>query len=164
MNLYDLCPELDAIDAMFEQSEGELTPQIENALAAYSENRNKSIDGLCYVIRNREARAKARKDEADRFAKLAKADANTADRLKRYLLGWLQNSGLEKVETEKFAVRVQQNGRPAFVVEIPYEDLPERFTREKLEVDGNALYDAWKAGENLPIGVQVEVGSHLRIR
>lgn len=165
MNLYDLSDQFAELDACFEENGGELTPELEARLEALQGTREQKIDGLCYVIRNRQARAEARKAEAERFSKLAKVDQNTADRLKRYLLGWLQFMGTKRVETDTFVVREQTNGRPTVIVGIEDEDLPEQFRLQEWKANVAALREAWeKDPDSLPAGVEVVTGSHLRIQ
>lgn len=121
-------------------------------------------ESLAWVVQRLTREAEAAKAERERLDALAGARANSADRLKRYLLGWLQSMELQRVETPRFVVRIQKNGRPSFVV-APDTELPVEFRRVRIEKDLTALYEAWKRDpEGLPDGVTAETGWHVRIQ
>lgn len=164
MSLYDLTAEWLEIEDLLIENGGELTAELEERLAAVQGGIEERTDAICAVVQRLTRAAEAAKAEADRLTALARSRQNSADRLKRYLLDRLTDIGREKVETNRFVVRVQQNGRPSIAWELDPELLPAELQRVTVALDGTAAYERWKRGEPLPPGMEVTVGRHLRIR
>lgn len=83
------------------------------------------LDNYAALIRDREARAKARRDEAARITNLAQADDAAAKRLKDRLKAFFELHGLTKQQTPRYVLSVQANGgRPAVEVTVASHDLP----------------------------------------
>jgi hypothetical protein len=110
---------------------------------------------------NREA--ESAKLEAERLESLAEIRQHAVDRLKDYLKANLELMNMTKVETDLFKVRIQKNSRPGIAYIGDLRELPFEYQRVKVEMNGTALYEAWKGGKELPAGVTVTEGKHLRI-
>lgn len=83
------------------------------------------------MIRDHQARAKARKEESGRLAKLAKFDENKVERLNWALLNFMSVHNVEKLETVRFRLRRTVNATAPVelgerFIEFP-EELEERF-------------------------------------
>lgn len=105
---------------------GELTPEAEQKLSELEGDRKKKVQNLCYFIRAQEAVVAACKKEVEHFQALARARANTAERLKAYLLNEMRYLGEEKIQTETVAVTRCKPGVPSFRLKkgVELKDLP----------------------------------------
>lgn len=161
MKLHEITNEI-LMDALVDAN-GEISPEAEAQLGALEEDLHAKTEAYCKIIRTFECEACAAQAEVDRLQKLVQVRTNAAKRLKAWLLQNLQRLGLERVETDLFRVRIQQNGRPSINYSGDPEALPPFMRRVKVEVNGDAAYELWKGGQELPPGFQVTRGSHLRI-
>lgn len=169
MKLYELTNEYLQLVELFSQSGGELTPEIEEALARNQADFTSKIDGYCFLCRKFAAEGavfQAQFDQLDAekkfWAAKAQAKENAVRRLKDYMKRELERMGLNKAETELFRVRIQ-NSPPAIEINVAADALPERFQRVEVKVNTDEIKAAWKAREEMPAGVDVRVGTHLRI-
>lgn len=123
------------------------------------------LDGYGSVIRERELKAAARKEEAARIAALAQTDANIAKRLKERLQWFFQEEGIEKMETDRFKFTLANNGGKApILVSVPVDQLPAWAQRVTVTADTEALRGEIEAGNAIE-GVEIgERGRHMRIR
>ncbi len=137
--LFEISEDLVALDSLLDEVGGEVTDEqaeaaIEKWFAELGEERDKKIDGYCSLIKQKEAVAKARKAEADRIEALATVDKNAASRLKGRLKLFFEAHDIEKLETDRFKVAIQNNGGALPVIltedatEHP-EELPEQYRR-----------------------------------
>ena len=169
-SLLAITEDLDKIlDALAEREGGAPDPEIPTAVDAWflalKEELADSVDNYCAMIRELEERSKGRKAEADRLAKRARVDANSADWLKATLLAVLQSRGLRKLETNRYRVSIAANGG-----KLPL-DLPDpsRVPEQWLEYpppvpDTKAIRAALEAGTALPFAALRERGTHLSIQ
>lgn len=148
---------LDSIDG------DELPEGFEAMLDALDLGRKAKVEALCQVVQERQAKAAIRKAEADRLMGLMRQDEQTARRLKDYLQAEMERMGEKKIETELFVVRVCKNGTPSVLYDDLPETLPAEFQRVRVEIDKGELAKRWRAGAELPPGVVVIQGNHLRI-
>ncbi len=104
-------------------------------------------------VRNLEAEASAIEEAKKRMVRRARAANNQAKRLKSYLKGELERTGL-KIKAPDLALRLQNN--PLSVVVVDAEKLPEAFREEvtTVKVLKSEIGKALKAGE-------VVEGAHL---
>lgn len=163
MKLYELTNEWQLIELHLTDTDGEITPDIQAALDTIEAELPQKVDGICSLMRHFLTRAAAAREESERLAKLAQARQNAGERLKAYLKTCLERMGQAKVETDRFKVRIQKNGQPSVKYNGLPEMLPTKFQKVRIDVDNAALATAWKTGEALPPGVDVQQGTHLRI-
>lgn len=171
LRLYEATAALAILEQWLFESEGELTPEIEALLAQAEGDFAKKVEQVALFIRGRLATAAAIKEEEARLAALRKTEENAAERLKAYLLRELTAAGKDKVEGTLAKVRIQKN--PPAVKSILtdddilklYDERPEYVTLipAQLKLNSRAALDAWKAGDELPPGLAVEQGTHVRI-
>jgi hypothetical protein len=162
VRLYELPAVYREIDRLLEESCGEVDDTIAALLSEAESTLAQKIDAIAALVREKEARAEAERAEARHFAARAAADENAADRLKKYLLDCLTASGLDSAKGERFSARVQRNGTPS-IAWAGEGAPPETFVRTRVEFDGRAAQDAYRAG-TLPEGFEVSFGQHLRLR
>lgn len=165
MKLYELANEYAAIELALADSDGEITPEIQAMLDSVESELPAKVDGICSVLRHQATRAAAAREEGERLAKLAQSREKAATRLREYLKANLERMNISRVETDRFKVRIQKNSVPSVRLAdgISPEDLPAEYVRFKPEANNSAIAMAWKAGKSLPDGVEVSVGTHLRI-
>lgn len=177
--LYEIAADLAALDALLADVGGDVTEEAAEAavdawLAETGAALREKLDGYAALIREREASAKARDEEAARLAALARADANTAKRLKDRLAWFLNERGEKKpIETPRFRISLCANGGPLPVsLLVPPADLPADLREER--VSHHALTDLIRqqlaTGEPVldangaPLAVLGQRGYHVRIK
>ena len=151
--LYGITAELNAILAAIEDNGGEITPEIENALAINEEQfATKAVD-YGHAILNLKAMAAAAKAEKDRLANLQKFYENTQKRLEGALSQAMQVFGKDKVENATMRLSLRHTTATE-VDDIAL--LPSEFKTTKVEevADKTAIKKAIQAGEAVP-------GAHL---
>jgi hypothetical protein len=173
ITLHDLGHARDILDEWLEEGEGEATPELEQLMAELSERTDEKIVNVALYIREQLATAVAIEDEIDRLVARAKARKNAADRLKRYLEAWMQRLGKTKIADARCTVALQKNPASvkgdiapdvlALMYELEHSPLV-RFRPATYELDRRAALEVHKAGGELPAGISVEQSSSLRIR
>ena len=151
--LYSITAELNAILAAIEDNGGEITPEIENALAINDEQfATKAVD-YGHAILNLKAMAAAAKAEKDRLANLQKFYENTQKRLEGALSNAMQVFGQDKVENATMRLSLRHTTATE-VDDIAL--LPKQYKTVKVEevADKTAIKKAIQAGETVP-------GAHL---
>lgn len=151
--LYTISGDLLAVLNELEENGGELTPELEQALAiTEGQFTEKAVDyGL--AILNLEAMSEAAKAEKERLAGLQKFYENAKKRLSETLSGAMQAFDRPKVETPTLRLFL----RHTQTTEVDNaDDIPARFKVTKVEtvVDKTAVKKAIVAGEDVP-------GAHL---
>jgi hypothetical protein len=161
MKLYELPQKYEEI--LSKLTDGEVTPDLEAELGALDETLQTKTEGICKMVQALNREAESANLEVARLSALAEIRLNAAARLKDYLKLTLELMNMTKVETDLFKVRIQKNSRPGIAYIGDLRELPFEYQRVKVELNGTALYEAWKGGKELPAGVTVTEGSHIRI-
>lgn len=160
ISLYNITQEQLYLNGLLEESGGELTPEIEEALAL--NEANFLVKGESYIesvakYKALEEAAKARKQYFDEVAKTA---AKIQQRLKDSLLNAMDTFGMTKAEMGLHTVTT----RKSQVCEIYDADLvPDRFTIIEKKVSKTAVKDALKAGEDVP-GATLTESKNIQIK
>lgn len=172
ITLHDLGYARDVLDEWLEEAEGEQTPELEQLMAELEQKTDEKIVNVALYIREQLATAVAIEDEIDRLAARAKARKNAADRLKRYLEAWMVRLEKAKIVDARCTVALQKNS-PSVKGELPVEILAGlyrgadgivRYKPATYELDRRAALELHKRGGELPDGLTVEQSSSLRIR
>lgn len=130
-NLYELTQEQARIEELLIEGGGELTPELEEALASNSAALADKVDGYNHIYRRLTSFAAAIKNEKDRLAGLQKTYETAARSLKDHLARAMDAAGIEKLESATCKV----TWRRTTAVEISDEDallLPWRQVIEQL--------------------------------
>lgn len=154
----------DELRAIVDGADGELPEDFDarlNQLEGEFRDKAESIALLCQELRRQ---AEAAAAEAKRLGELAAHRNNKVESLKEYLRHHMQATGQTSIKTDLVQVRIQRNSRPAINWQRPIEELPDAFRRVAVTLDTSKVYDAYRAGEPLPVGFEVTLGSHLRIQ
>lgn len=152
-SLYQISEDLANIMSEIENNEGELTPELETALAINQDQFvSKAVD-YGHAILNLEAMASAAKVEKDRLAKLQKYYDNLAQTLRERILNAMQVFGQQKVEDG--SMRLSTRSSVATQVD-DIASLPKEFKTTKIEevADKTAIKKAIQSGVDVP-------GAHL---
>lgn len=144
-------------------NDGELTPELERRLDAINEAFEAKAEACACLVIEAQREAEAWKAESDRMAKHARTCANRAERIKNYIRQNMVVTGRDRVDGKLFKIAFHQNSRPTIVWTRDPQEIPDQFRRVTFSLDGNAAYEAHKAG-TLPEAFHVHTGSHLRIR
>lgn len=181
-SLFSLTEEMLQLDALLDESMGELTPDIEARLAALGAQLLKKTDSIGWFWRTIEARIAGYKKVADDLTTKRKTEENKLARLKSYVQECMRVMQAKKLEGQVYTLAIQANGGRSFQLLEPYlshpELLPEQFrhTVTRVEPDlealkaaaiaaGDSICDAQSAAMPVPvIAVLHPAGSHVRLR
>ncbi|MGE4197650.1 MAG: siphovirus Gp157 family protein [Phycisphaerales bacterium] len=161
MKLYQYPAVFAVIDAALEESEGELTPDLEHLIDEMELGFTDKVGGCAALIRGAKAEADALGTEIDRLTKRKRHALALAERLERYVQVNLEKSGRDRVDAGLFRVRIQENAVPT-IRWVSDKPIPDEFARTEVKLDGTKAQQAWKKGV-LPDGFEVVLGRHLRI-
>ena len=151
--LYGITADLNAILNQLEELGGEITPEIEQALAINEENFAAKSEDYGHAILNLKGMAAAAKAEKERLAALQKFYENTYNRLDNALKTAMVATGHDKVETPTMRLSL----RRTTATEVDDLDaVPAEFKTTKVELvaDKAAIKKAIQQGEDVP-------GAHL---
>ncbi|HEY0005932.1 MAG TPA: siphovirus Gp157 family protein [Pyrinomonadaceae bacterium] len=144
--LFAISDDLLALDALLEEmggdvSEFEVDQAIDRFLSDITTERDQKLDNYAAYIRELEARAAARKEEAHRLAERMRIDTNRAQALKNRLQYFFQLHQLKTVETRRFKLTLCQNGgKLPLNLAVQPEALPEEF--QTVIVQANKGFDS----------------------
>ena len=148
-SLYTISGDLLALLNEIENNEGEITPEVEQALAITEEQFAAKSEDYGHAILNLKAMATAAKAEKDRLYKLQKFYENTADRLSTALCKAMDVLDHPSVETPSVRLFL----RRTIATEIEDADLvPKDYKTVKVEevVNKTAVKEAIKSGKEVP--------------
>ena len=151
--LYGITAELNAILNQLEELGGEITPELEQALAINEENFAAKSEDYGHAILNLKGMAAAAKAEKERLAALQKFYENACNRLDNALKTAMVATGHDKVETPTMRLSL----RHSTATEVDDLDaIPAEYKTTKVEVvaDKTAIKKAIQQGEEVP-------GAHL---
>jgi hypothetical protein len=158
MNLYNIKSEYLAIAHGL--TEGELTPELEQALIITQENLQEKAINYGYVIKNFESEVDIIEEEIKRLNALKKARINAVEKLKTNISDAMQLFGILEVKAPTF----KMNFRTSESVEI-FEGLDNEFITEKVsyQPDKIAIKNAIKEGRTVN-GAALVTNFNLQIK
>jgi hypothetical protein len=151
--LYGITAELNGILAQLEELDGEITPELEQALAINEEQFVAKAEDYGHAILNLKGMAAAAKAEKERLAGLQKFYENAQKRLADALSNAMQVFGQDKVENATMRLSL----RHTTATEVDdIDQIPAEFKTTNVEVvaDKTAIKKAIQQGEDVP-------GAHL---
>lgn len=173
-SLFQISDDIQALDDLLLELEGEVTDgEIEAVIDAWlAENKQaleSKVDAYCWLIREREALANARTQEAQRLSDLAQADTNRVARLRGRLKVFFDLQGITKLETSSHKLTIANNGGGLPLIINPDwladpASAPEQFHKVKIELDKQAIREAIRNNEPVDGCMVGERGTHLRIK
>ncbi len=182
--LYELANARDILDTWLLESDGELTPELEQLLAELDGKADEKIERVALYIRERLAHSAAVKEEVVRLVAIQRREERAADSLKAYLLAQMYRLGKERVTGVLCTVALQASP-PSVSCELTSDDLGAHYegcraagvdiatdalgrfivkAPATYRLDARAVLDARKAGEPLPPEIWITNSKHLRIR
>ena len=159
MKLYELSAEAERLAMLLEQSEGELSPELEVEWNAFLAGGKEKLESAACILRSLQAQADACKAESTRLkARSASMEAN-ADRLKTLMLAAVDGAFNGKLKTDLWTI-YGQNSPPSATFELAADAdlmrLPDEFVKiEAPRLDTGALWEAWRHKQVLPDSVVV---------
>ena len=167
--LTELSTEVFNLERQLDQAEGD-EAQL-GAVTAFLESTQEAIeqklDHYATFIRELEARASYRNEEAKRLAHLVKVDLDKVDFLKCRLKHYFHSHELSRVETPHFRLSLVQNsGKAPVQVLVPAEDLPEGFRSQATiyKADLDAIRASIESGNAVPGAILREKEQSIRIK
>lgn len=157
LSLYDITAEERRFIEALVEGEGELTPELEEAMDTMKENKVCKVQDYHNLYVHLQAVADAARQEEDRLARKRKTAEAGMRRLKDGLLYNMESLGLRRIEGETVEVRIKANpGRIVFdegavlrdsmrYVEAVRKYLPE-WVSVKVEVSRSKLKEAFQRG------------------
>ncbi len=149
MKLYEITDALIQVEDLLEAGE-----DVQDTIDALQLSMEDKIEGLVKVIRNFEASAEAKKNEAKRLKEQAEKDQANADRLKDWIKFNLIMLGKKKVETDLFKITVT---KPREKVEVDETRLPDDYFIIKREPISKTELKKLVKEQEIP-GVQIILG------
>lgn len=174
--LYEISAMRNVLDAWLEETDGEITPELDELLAEVEGMATEKIERVGLYIRERVSHAKAVKEEVDRLKAIVTREERAAESLKAYLHRQMEALGKPKVEGKLCTVAIQRNSQPAVTCALSDEDLAKQYAEDtavaqfirevpvSYRLDRDAVLQAYKAGDAIPADIVVSLGSHVRIR
>lgn len=169
--LYKLTCDYQEFDDLLAECGGDISdPLVEAALdrhlAGLAENRSEKVGNYLALIREKQARAQARADEAKRLQESARREEKQAEALLKRLQTAFEAAGWDKVETRLGTVSLVKNGgkRPVVISADMRPEDAAGFRRVTVDFDKEAIRAALEAGELLGWAELGERGKSLRIR
>jgi hypothetical protein len=143
--------------------DGEVTPELEEALAINEAQLEQKAVGYAHVIRDSDATVTAIKEEIARLHALQKSEQRKADALKAAISNAMQLYGINEIKTPIVKLSFR---RSEAVVGDPEAYLPDEFVRvipEQRKADLTAIKAAIKEGREVD-GYCIETRSNLQIK
>lgn len=121
-------------------------------------------DNYAKIIKELEAKQKARKEEAKRLTESAKTFENRANTLKQNLFNAMKTTGKTKFATDLFSFNIQKNGGKLPLIIDDISKVPEKyFKHTEKELDNTKIREALDKKE-IDFAYYGEQGESLRIR
>ena len=176
MTLYALTEQMAVIEAMLEDTGGELTPELEEQWMETRESLLAKVDNYNALIQKLKAYSENIKAEQDRLAKLKKTADNSLRRIKDHIKSTMEQFGLKSIEgnlckmslSSSTATEVDEDTVLApyrIAIEMLEAKLPPYVTIEA-KISKAAVKEATKElpeGVNLP-GVSFNKSTNLTIK
>ena len=140
----------------------ELVSELTDELIALIDKHEDKYELYAHVIKNSINGVRERKEIARPYNAEAKALKDLAELLEQRLKDDMKQRNLKEVKARIYTIRIEKNNIPTVIVNIPAEQLPERFQRIKPEPDKIKLQSAIIDGEEVE-GVTLELGEHIKI-
>lgn len=173
-SIFDLGESYQILSSWFVETEGEVTPELEQLWNEWSEKFETKVEHSALFICELDGIADMIDEQIAKLAARRDARRNGAKRLKVILQAKLEQVGKTKVEGTLKTVALQKNPpsvKPLLEPDVAWElheALRNRFLRvipQKVEWDKRAMLDAWKQDATVLAAIAlVEQGMSLRIR
>uniref|UniRef100_UPI0040578883 siphovirus Gp157 family protein n=1 Tax=Alistipes sp. TaxID=1872444 RepID=UPI0040578883 len=158
--IYHISNEQERINYLLEESGGELTPEIEEALIISQDNLMAKAEDFAASILAAESIARIAKERASELQTLAKKNEKKAAVMRDAIGSAMRAFGMDKITANLYTFSF----RKSVAVEIDDEvRVPARFTKVSTSVDKVAIKNALKRGE-LVEGAYLVEGQNLQLK
>ena len=163
MNAYRLSFEVrQLLDSIGEG--GELTPETEAILDKLASNREQLVEYLGLAIREHNLAAVALRGESAWLSQGARRHEDAGVRLREYLLNTLKEMGVKTITTDTQKITISASPIKVQVEEgLDLTSVDEKFVAIKRSVNTDAVKVAAERGEELPPGIALVQGEHVKI-
>lgn len=162
MNLYDIQQQFRDLVRRIEEADGEITGDMEEALAINDIDWIQKAEAYCVVITESEAEAQAIATEIGRLSKMRQAKTALANRLRTMLALALKERG-GSLKLPCFSLSFFETKAVDVDVAVDLSTLPKYLVREKIEPDKSAIKLALEAGKVIA-GCRIATHTNLRIK
>lgn len=152
MRLYELTREYEAIQALVDLSDGELSPDLATRLNAVVAETTKKLEACAIVLTESEAQVEMFKKEIQRLSDRMQYYVKRAAFLRQYMSDALRVQGVERLDTGRFFLKRQKN--PVSVVIHDESLVPREFFGEPKVIPAQVVKarvkEAWAAKTTVP--------------
>lgn len=161
-NIYQITGEYQNLVRILTENEGELTPEIEQALAINKDELQAKGINYGFVIKNIDAEIDIIDSEIKRLQGLKKVRTNAIERLKTTLQGAMELYEIQELKTPIIKINFRKSESTEF---SNVADIPEDYITIKMERIPNkvAIKDAIKQGIEVP-GAFIQTNYNLQIK
>lgn len=159
MTLFNISQEQQRINYLLEESGGELTPEIQEAMQINSDNFLVKSENYGKAILHYKAMEQVVASEIERLLKIKKTIQNTQERLKESITGAMILFEKDKLEFDTLKLSFRKSTQ--LVIDND-ADIPNEFIKVKTEIDKVALKEAIKTREIK--GVSVQESLNLQVK
>lgn len=158
-SLYKITEEQRALNLLLEESGGEMTPELEEALTINEGNFLAKSESYVYAIKDYDAWEERIAAEIQRLTQMKRVATNAKNRLKQTLIVAMQQFGYDKVTYDLHSLSL----RKTLAVNITDEAaLPKEYFKVELALDKKRLKDDLKQAA-IP-GAELSEGYYIQIR
>lgn len=168
--LYDIEGDWLTLNDMLDESEGEITPEIEAVMGRMVEDledeTETKLENYCRLILDVTATADAQMEEADRLKRRAQTNHNKAKYLKSRIADFMRLVDKKKMPAGIFTVsRCQNGGLQPLQVDGDFKHLPTDYREEVISYKParDRIVADLTAGRELPFARLLPRGEHLKI-
>lgn len=160
MNLYEITQQQQELNNLLEESYGELTPELEQALELNLDNFSAKAEGYVKAIKNYKAESDAIAEEIKRLQEKKKVCENAVNRMKTALSTSMYIFGMNKVQAGLFKISLTTSKAVNIIDE---NAIPEYYKRVKYEVSKTDIKKAIESGETIE-GAEIVENKSVTIR
>ena len=158
-SLYKITEEQRVLNLLLEESGGEMTPELEEALTINEGNFLAKSESYVYAIKDYDAWEERIAAEIQRLTQMKRVATNAKNRLKQTLIVAMQQFGYDKVTYDLHSLSL----RKTLAVNITDEAaLPKEYFKVELALDKKRLKDDLKQAA-IP-GAELSEGYYIQIR
>lgn len=151
----------EAVELASQLEEGEITPELENALVINQTELQQKAVNYAYVVKQIESDIDTIDEEIKRLQAIKKAKDNAVNRLKGTIASALQIYGLDKVETPTLKLFLRLN--ESIEVDENFDDKSLMTEKITYTPDKKRIKDAIKSGEFVA-GARIVLNYNLQIK
>ena len=159
-SLYHITSEQLRINELLEESGGELTPEIEEALAINETNFLAKSEGYIESIAYFKAKAEAAKVRIEEMQRIKRISENAEKRLKERMQWAMETLGRDKMEVGLHIISLR---RTLAVNIISEAAVPNEYVKVETSIDKVKLKEALKTGAIIP-GAELKYNQSIQIR